>query len=392
MDSDATPLISSDSHITEPPDLWTKRLEASFRDRAPHYVHDSDSAGLFFVVENQLPQQVNVNIAAGKNPEDYAEFFRLGLESGRPGGWDPAARLVDMNADGIEGAVLYTSQGLSLFKISDGAYQAACFRAYNDWMAEYCSHAPSRLAGIALISLFDIPTAVRELERCHALGLRGAMIWGRPPESIPFSSERYEPFWQAASDFRMPLSLHIGSGGDQGAKERADSEQPYWHNMDALISLPSEVQCALTTLAFSGALERHPGLMFISAEYDFGWVPYFLQNLDRLYQRWSPMLGLNLTAPPSDYIKRQVRMTFIRDRAGLSMVSAGLLSADTAMWCDDYPHGASTFPNSRSFVDETMADLSVAHRQKIIYDNAAALYRLGNGSPKQATGSPHNEN
>jgi hypothetical protein len=132
--------------------------------------------------------------------------------------------------------------------------------------------------------------------------------------------------------------------------------------------------------------------MFISAEYDFGWVPYFLQNLDRLYQRWSPMLGLNLTAPPSDYIKRQVRMTFIRDRAGLSMVSAGLLSADTAMWCDDYPHGASTFPNSRSFVDETMADLSVAHRQKIIYDNAAALYRLGNGSPKQATGSPHNEN
>ena len=120
------------------------------------------------------------------------------------------------------------------------------------------------------------------------------MIWGRPPESIPFSSERYEPFWQAASDFRMPLSLHIGSGGDRGARERAESGQPYWHNMDALISLPSEVQCALTTITFSGALERHPGLVLISAEYDLGWMPYFLQNLDRLYQRWSPPISGNL--------------------------------------------------------------------------------------------------
>ena len=91
-----------------------------------------------------------------------------------------------------------------------------------------------------MLNVDDIGVAVTELERCHALGLRGAMIWGRPPEGIPFSSERYEPFWHAASGLRMPLSLHIGSGGDQGARERAESDQPYWHNMDALISLPSE--------------------------------------------------------------------------------------------------------------------------------------------------------
>lgn len=82
MDAVSTTLISSDSHITEPPDLRTQRLETSFRARAPRYVHDTERGGLFFVVDNQLPQQVNVNIAAGKRPEDYAEFFRLGLESG----------------------------------------------------------------------------------------------------------------------------------------------------------------------------------------------------------------------------------------------------------------------------------------------------------------------
>ena len=284
-----------------------------------------------------------------------------------------------MDADGIAGAVLYTSQGLSLFKIEESAYQAACFRAYNDWMAEYCSHCPSRLAGIALISLFDVASAVTELESCHALGLRGAMIWGRPPENLPFSSQRYEPFWQMAGELQMPLSLHIGSGGDQGARARSESDKPYWHNMDSLVSLPSEVQCALTTLTFSGVLERHPGLTLISAEYDIGWMPYFLQNLDRLYQRWSPMLGLNLALAPSQYVKRQVRMTFIRDRVGLGMINAGLLSPDTAMWCDDYPHGASTFPESQRFVDETMAELSDVNRQKVVYHNAAALYRLGDG-------------
>ena len=375
-DTTAT-LISSDSHVTEPPDLWTSRLDPAFRDRAPHYLNDPERGGLYFVVENQIPQQVNVNIAAGQRPEDYEAFFRLGLESGRPGGWDPAARLEDMDADGIEASVLYTSQGFSLFAIADAAYQTACFHAYNDWMSEYCAHAPSRLAGIAMISLFDVETAVAELERCARLGLRGAMIWGRPPEAMPFDSERYEPFWFTAADLRMPLSLHIGTGGDRGAKVRAESDEPYWQDMDRLVALPSEVQCALTTLAFSGVMERHSDLVFISAEYDIGWLPYFLQNLDRLYQRWSPLLGLGLTEPPSHYVRRQVRLTFIRDRAGLGMLGAGLLDADAVMWCDDYPHGASTFPDSRSFVDETMADLPTAHRRKIVHDTAASLYGLG---------------
>lgn len=376
MNESAATLISSDSHVTEPPDLWTKRIDAGFRDRAPHYVHDTDRGGLFFVVDKQIPQQVNVNIAAGQNPEDYAEFFRLGLESGRPGGWDPAARLEDMDDDGVEASVLYTSQGFSMFAITDGDYQAACFRAYNDWLAEYCAHRPSRLAGIAMISLFDIEAAVSELQRSHRLGLRGAMIWGCPPESMPFGSDRYEPFWRVAADLGMPLSLHIGTGGDARAKARAESEEPYWHDMDALIGLPSEVQCALTKLVFSGVMERHPGLVFVSAEYDMGWVPYYLQNLDRLYKRWSPLLDLDLAESPSTYIHRQVRMTFIRDAAGLGMVAAGLLSADNVMWCDDYPHGASTFPQSRRFVDETMGPLSAEQKRKVVRDNAAQLYRL----------------
>ena len=243
-------------------------------------------------------------------------------------------------------------------------------------MAEHCRHAPNRLIGIALISLFEIDAAVAELRRCHRMGLRGAMIWGTPPEDMPFDSPRYEPLWSEAEALGCPLSLHIASGGNRTARAKAQSNEPYWRNLDALISLPSEVQCTMTTLIFSGVMERHPDLTFVSAEYDMGWVPYYLQNVDHLYKRWPPMLGLDLALLPSEYFLRQVRLTFIREPIGLRMVGAGLLSADTVMWCDDYPHGASTWPKSREVIDATMAGLALDAKRKIICDNAAGLYGI----------------
>ena len=214
MDPSKVNLISADSHVTEPPDLWETRIDKAFRDRAPRYAHDESQGGLLFLIDGQLPKPVNVNIAVGQRPEDYSEFFKKGLESARPGGWDPLARLDDMDTDGIEAAVLYTSQGFRLFALDDSAYQEACFRAYNDWLAEYCSQAPRRLFGIAMVSLFDIDHGIAELRRCRKLGHRGAMIWGVPPEDLPFADARYEPFWSEAAALAMPLSLHIATGGD----------------------------------------------------------------------------------------------------------------------------------------------------------------------------------
>ena len=371
-----TTLISADSHVTEPPDLWTSRIDRAYRERAPRYARDESNGALLFLVDGQIPKPVNVNIAVGQRPEDYEEFFKKGLEAARPGGWDPAARLEDMDVDGVEAAVLYTSQGFRLFALEDPHYQEACFRAYNDWLAEHCREAPKRLFGIAMISLFDVDRGVAELRRCHTLGHRGAMIWGSPPEELPFDDARYEPFWAEAAELQMPLSLHIATGGDVSARETARTETAYWNKLGKLVSLPAEIQRTLTTLIFSGVLDRHPNLRLVSAEYDMGWVPYYLQYADRLYRRWSPLLGLSLPMLPSEYFLRQVSLTFIREPIGMKMVAAGLLPADNVMWCDDYPHGASTWPHSRRVVDETMADLSESDRRKVVRGNASRLYGI----------------
>src|SRR5947208_5040097 len=186
-------VISADSHMMEPADLWLERLDNKYKDRAPRGIQGyGGKKGYFFVVEGIRPFPVAGGFAAGNKPEDLPKAWEKGYEAARPSGWDPVERIKDQEIDGVEAEVLYTTLGMPLFGLEDGDLQRACFRAYNDWVAEFCSHDPKRLYAIGLISLDDIDLGVKELERIHKQGLRGAMIWGSPPEGKPYSSRIYD--------------------------------------------------------------------------------------------------------------------------------------------------------------------------------------------------------
>ena len=73
----------------------------------------------------------------GSNFADPANFRPL--EEAQPGGSDPVARLVDMDAEGIDQAVLFPSVGLYFWALDDPAAAVAVARAYNDWLAGYCA-------------------------------------------------------------------------------------------------------------------------------------------------------------------------------------------------------------------------------------------------------------
>ena len=173
-------LISADSHVIEDPDLWVNRVAPAFKDRAPKFP----------------PRKVG----------NDATF------SAHEGGWDPKKRLTEMAVDGVRAEVLYPSLALTLFGMEDARLQEECFRVYNDWLMEYCQVAPHLLLGVACLSVYDIDQAVRELERCHKGGLRGALVWQVPHPDLPFTSKHYEKLWAAAERLQMPISLHILSG------------------------------------------------------------------------------------------------------------------------------------------------------------------------------------
>jgi predicted TIM-barrel fold metal-dependent hydrolase len=359
-------IISADSHVVEPADLWVDRIDRKYRESAPKVVQLEGKwlivapGGVAFPVAGQF--------AAGKRGEELREHLGKGYEAGRPSGWDPTLRVADQEADGVKAEVLYTSNGLALYSIQDAELQRACFKVYNDWLAEYCAVNPNRLVGIALISLLDIPEAVKELERCAKMGLRGAMISNGPNQ--PYHRSMYNPFWQAASELDMPLSLHIITTSKK--QSVTDFAKGTGNPFMILFDWVHETQGSLAAFLMGGVLERFPRLKLVSTENDIGWLPHFLYRLDHNYN-----LGVQPNLPPlkpSEYAKRQLWATFQDDPCGVALYK--MYGEDNFMWASDFPHLDSTWPHSREVIRETFASIPPAVTRKIVRDNAARLYNL----------------
>jgi transcriptional regulator with XRE-family HTH domain len=204
-------VLSSGSHVFEPPDLWQTRIDAAFRDRAPR-IERIDGADQIVVETDQILSGIGLISNAGARFEAPETISAQGrFEDVHRGGYDLSQHLKDMALDGVAGEVLYPSQGLFYFKVADTLLMSAIFRGYNDWLAEFCRADPARLKGIAMINLDDVGDAIKELERAARLGLSGAMITEYPAEDRRYDQPEYEPLWAAAAALDLPLSLHTAT-------------------------------------------------------------------------------------------------------------------------------------------------------------------------------------
>jgi predicted TIM-barrel fold metal-dependent hydrolase len=362
-------VISADSHVMEPADLWTARLDRGLRDQAPVVRANEGRPGYSFHAPGLPPSPVSGAWGAGRSGEELKDHLEhAGYESARPSGWDPVERLKDQDVDGVAAEVLYATLGMRLFRMADGALQRSLFAVYNDWLAEFCAHAPTRLHGLGLVSLADVDEGVRELERCATLGMKGAMIWGYPPDDRPYYLPGYDRLWAAAQDLGLPLSLHIVTG--MGAESRVDftaAAVRYMH-------LVHEIQRSISQLVLGGVLERFPQLRVVGAESDVGWLPHWMQRMDHGQAKFGAMMDVALTIRPSDYVRRQVWLTFTDDEVGAA--NLGAIGADSFMWGSDFPHTDSTWPDSRAVIEKNLTGVDGHVAGKILHDNAAALYRI----------------
>ena len=362
---DAQKILSADSHVIEPADVWTSRIDKRFLDRAPRVIkRTANREGDFFVAEGLRPFPVAGFAVAGVDPKDFAEKMAGGYPGVRPSAWDPDLRIKDQDRDGVSGEVLYPSLAMRLFQMEDGELRAACFRAYNDWLADYCAHNPRRLAGVAMISLDDPLDGVEELRRAAKKGLRGAMIWGAAPAERPYSDAAYDPFWAVAHDLETPISLHILT------ERRGGSD--FLSVMKGYPALHHSVERSLTEIIFAGVLERFPKLRLVSVENDIGWIPHFLQRLDHAFEKYRYLEKETITNPPSYYFRRQVTATFQDDRVGV--VTRHFIGIKNLMWGSDFPHSDSTWPNSLEVIARDFEGVPDDERRLMTSDNVAALY------------------
>lgn len=361
-------LFSADSHMSEPTDLWVTRLDRRFRDRAPH-VEQRQRDGRteeYFVFEGFEPHRLSPGIGAAAHLGGDRASFSGNYADARPGGWDPVERLKDQDIDGVDGEVLHTTLGFRLFWLEDAELQRACFRVYNDWLTEFCSHNPRRLVGLSLISLVDIEIAVEELRRCARLGLKGALIWNSAPDERPYSSLEYDPFWRAAEELEMPLALHSLTG----FHESRIPLSYIFHN----VVKTHEIERTLATFLVSGIFERFPRLKIVSVENQGGWIPYFLHRVDRAGRPGQVLFPTKLSMKPREYFHRNVFVTHIDDPVAIHNLE--FIGVDNLMWSSDYPHSASSWPRSQEVVEREFQNLAPDVRRKVCRDNVMKLYRV----------------
>ena len=359
-------VVSADSHVFEPHDLWERYIDPAFRSRAPKIVRQGGQDLL--VIDGFDAEFVGIMGTAGVESDRLKEV-RVHEEQ-RVGGWDPHARVNDMDRDGVDAEVLYTSLGMKLHGIRELDYQLACFRAYNDWMADLCSAYPEKLIGIGLISLLDIEQGILELRRTTDRGLGGAAISiDLMAGQAPFWDAAFDPFWATAQEMDVPLSLHLGTAGGRPDR-RSDSPGDF---IGRYATLPNQMQLSLANLIAYGVFERFPGLKVVSVENDIGWVPTYLARLDHACERYPHWTGARLPKRPSEYFG-QVYMTFISDKPGVEMRHH--IGLDNIMWSSDYPHPDSTWPESQKVIEWQMEGVPDDDRRKIVCDNAVRLYHL----------------
>jgi predicted TIM-barrel fold metal-dependent hydrolase len=368
------PLFSADSHVVEPANLWLDYIEPAFRERAPHVerqIRRRDgtlAVGEFLVCEGIAPQPV-ANFAAAdvEDPRQRAEANRRGYAELRQGGWDPQARLRDQRIDGVDFEVLYPSMAMPMFGIAEVPFQQAVFAAYNRWAADFAAALPGRLVAVALIGLDDLAWAEAELKRSRELGLRGAMIWNDPGPGRSYADRDFDRFWAAAADLDMPLSLHILTG-----KTGTGLGSP--HFLRDYMALTHPVQSSLAAMLTSGVFARHPRLRVVSVENDVGWLAHFLYRLEHAYQQFRYLVEYRDPRSPLEYFHEHCWATFQDDPVGLRTLE--WIGPDRLMWASDYPHGDSTWPESRATIERTFAGVETAAVRRIVHDNVAGLYRL----------------
>lgn len=355
-------LISADSHVNEPPDLWIDRVPAAYRDRAPRIEHfDEGDAWVIEGVDD--PINFGWNACAGLEPEQMRGWARF--DDLRPGGHDPAARLDEMDRDGVDAEVLYPTPRLSNAIVAnrDPDYHLVMIQAYNDWLSEYVAHAPERFGGLAIIPNRGVEAAVAEMHRvADRPGMRGFMMGCYPNGTLQPTPEDDKVFGLLA-EMGTPLNIHVAMGDRMPTAHR--SKLPGWGR---IFDIPNR----MLQLIFEGVFDRFPSLDVVAAEVDCGWLPYVKEQVDNNFHRLAPTSDFAISDPPSTYIDRHFHFGFMTDPVGITLRHH--IGVERMLWSTDYPHISADWPNSWRTILNAFSGVPADERRLMLAGNAERLY------------------
>ena len=377
MQSDEMILISVDDHVVEPPsmgDFFRENLPAKFKDRAPRVIRRADGTDAW-LIEGKEVSTFGLNAVQGRPAENWGSD-PASFDQVRPGTYDVHERIRDMNANGVLASVNFPSWpglgGQFLMQNTDKEYVAAMTRTYNDWhIHEWCDQYPGRFIPLAISGFMLVADwMAAEIRRLTDKGFHAVSClpeghrYGQPD----FHGDEWDPAWKAAEETGSVMVFHFG-GFPNFMPRTPFSVIPH--------AMPFQTAIFAGELLWSKIFRTFPNIRFALAEGGIGWIPYFLEKADFVYDHhraWTKEdFGEKL---PSQVFREHVQGCFIDDLTGLR--NRDVIGVDTITWECDYPHSDSTWPHAPEVLWKSLvaAQLTDEEIHKVTWQNASRWYQF----------------
>ena len=373
-------VVDADAHVNPSADMWADYLPGPLAELAPRIEHGEDCD--YVVFEGNRRKLNLISAQAGRKGSDFKMHGRA--SDARSGGWMPAARIEDMDQDGIDAAVLFGGGPLGT---ANNELFTASFDAYNRWLADFCNYAPKRLVGVGYVPMQDVDASIAMMRDFHKRGLRAVNIPAFPMAKKSeiggfdqqmraltgdvngdrsYADPEFDPFWKACVDLDMPVTIHLGG-------RAVRFTEPKFFLSDLLMSKFGMGE-PIAIMIYGGVFQRFPDLRLISVESGVGWFAFAANYMDETWHKQRHWVNSVLEKEPSYFWERNIYGSFIHDRAGILM--RGLPGAGNIMWSSDYPHSETTFPNSREKITELFQGVPEDEQKMIIGERAKQVYKL----------------
>jgi predicted TIM-barrel fold metal-dependent hydrolase len=337
-------------------DCWFDRFPDALKDKAPR-IEFRDGAYHF-----SLDGQPMV-------PAELANLLCEAMEC-NPGLTNVGARLRDLDIEGVEKELIFPQRLFGLYIMGHEQLREEIFSIYNEDIAVRCAEGKGRLFPVMIPNFWDLNKSRASIARIKELGGRVLMLPNKPGKNtdgktIHYNHPGMDPFWEAVSEFEIPLCFHIGEAIPQSRMGAAGT---------SVLAQMQGFRHQWGMLTFGGVFDRFPKLKVVFVEAGICWVASMLHDADMAYNSFPTMMQPKLKHPPSWYWRNHCYATFMTDPAGLELLHR--IGPETVMWSSDYPHQESTFGYTRSSIDAVFAATSVENAQMILGKTALKLFAM----------------
>ncbi|MNZ75954.1 Amidohydrolase [compost metagenome] len=348
-------VFSADAHVNEPPRLFLDGLPEHLKSGALHATRDETFRDIR--QGERILHRLRINTGGGHK---------------RGGGNDIAARLVDMEADGIDAELIFPQLALFAYCIEDPELELESLKLYNDWVIDHFKDHLDKFVPAAVLPVRDFANTLAEFQRIVDKGYRAAMLPCVTPEGVPhYNSKEWDPIFAFAAEQEIPFCLHTGTGVADVVADRGPGAAVYNYTLQMGQALDT-----VTRLVAGGVLDRNPKAQVLFIECGASWLAGAAERMDEVYDAHHMFVSPKLSRKPSEVIRDQVKCSFQYDRACL--MSRSVTGHEAMLWASDYPHQEGTFPNSQEVLAQLFEGTGVSEQERkdIIGGTAARLFKF----------------